>query len=110
MPGEEFIPQAQHVYVISNSKVAADLILFYIDGADNDYYLGFVLQLHQHLQLTVRLEPWQHAAGVVVVEEFASEFHVEFVAEMGDTLLDLLRLDFEIFLVVEPVFHIKVMC
>jgi len=40
-----------------------------------------------------------------IVEELASEFHVEFVAESGDALLDVLRLDFEIFLVVEPVFH-----
>ena len=42
---------------------------------------------------------------MVVIEELAPEFHVKFVAEGGDTLLDVLRLDLEIFVVVEPVFH-----
>jgi hypothetical protein len=42
---------------------------------------------------------------MVVVEQFAAELHVEFVAESGDAVLDVLRLDFEILSVVEPVFH-----
>ena len=41
----------------------------------------------------------------MVVEEFASEFQVEFVSEFGYSGFDSLRLDFQIFVVVKTVFH-----
>jgi hypothetical protein len=42
---------------------------------------------------------------MVVVEELASEFEIEFVSERGDAFADVLRLDAEIFVVVESEFH-----
>lgn len=42
---------------------------------------------------------------MVVVEELSSEFEIEFVAERGDAFADVLRLDAEIFVVVESEFH-----
>ena len=42
---------------------------------------------------------------MIVVEELASEFEIEFVSKLRNALLDVLRLDLEIFFVVEPVFH-----
>ena len=103
--GHELVPQAQHVHVVGDAQVAADLVLLDVHGADHDDDFKIVLQLVEHLELAVRLEPGEHAAGVVVVKQLAAEFHVQFVAELGDALLDVLGLDLEIFLVVEPVFH-----
>ena len=101
----ELVAQAQHVHVVGDAEVVADLVLLDVDGADHDHDLQIVLQLVKHLELAVRLESRQHAAGMVVVEEFAPELHVQFVAEFGDALLDVLRLDPEILLVVVPVLH-----
>ena len=42
---------------------------------------------------------------MVVVEELSSEFEIKFVAERGDAFADVLRLDAEIFVVVESEFH-----
>ena len=39
-----------------------------------------------------------------VVEEFTAEFEIQFVAEFCNAVLDVFRLDFELFFVVEPVF------
>ena len=42
---------------------------------------------------------------MVVVEEFTSQFEVEFAIELGDTFADVLRLDDTILLVVKTYFH-----
>ena len=103
--GDKLIPKAQYIYVVGDSKVAAYLVLFNIYRTDDDYNLCVVLHLHQHLKLAVRLKAGKNAAGMEVVEEFSAEFHVKFVAEFGDALLDVLRLNLEILAVVEPVLH-----
>ena len=104
-PALELVPQAQDVLVVGDAQVAADLVLFDVHGADDDDDLRHVGQLHEHAQLAVGLESWEHAGGMVVIEELAAEFKVKLVAEVGDALLDALRLYPEVLFVVESVFH-----
>ena len=42
---------------------------------------------------------------MVVVEELPAKLHVKLAVELCDALLDMLALDFEVFLVVETYFH-----
>ena len=104
--GHEFVPEAEDIDIVGDAEVAADLVLLDVHGADDDDDFRIILHFHQHFQLAVRLEARQDAAGVEIVEQLAAEFHVQFIAEGSDTFLDVFRLDFEIFRVVEPVFHI----
>ena len=92
--GQEFIPEAKDVHVIGDAQVLAHLVLLDVNCADDDDNLYVVLELHEHLELTVRLETGEYAAGVKVVEEFAAKLHVQLVAESGDAFLDVFRLDF----------------
>ena len=101
----ELIAQTQNVHIVGDAEVVADFVRVDVEGTDDDDDLGIVTQLHQHVQLTIGLETRQHAAGMVVVEELAAKLHVEFVSKLGYALLDVLRLNFLIFLVVESVFH-----
>ena len=41
----------------------------------------------------------------MVVKKFTSEFEVKFIAELGDTLLNVFRLYLQILVVVKSVFH-----
>ena len=59
----------------------------------------------EHPELAVGLEAGQYAAGVVVVEELAAEFEVKLARELCDALLNVLRLDGDVFVVVESVLH-----
>ena len=77
----------------------------FLEQNDDDFNL--VTELHQHLELTVRLKARQHAAGVEIIEEFASELQIKLVPKLSDTLPDVFRLDLEVLGVVEPVFHKK---
>ncbi len=86
----EFLAEAQYVHIVGDAQVVADLVLLDVDGGDDDDDLHFIAQLHQHLELAVRLETRQHAAGVEIVEQFAAEFHVKFVPEMRNAFFDVL--------------------
>ena len=57
------------------------------------------------MQLRVRLEARQHTAGVVVIEEFATEFEIKFALKLSYTLLDMFALYANLFVVVETVLH-----
>ena len=61
-----------------------------IYSTDDNDNLHIVLELEEHLHLTVRMEAGKNAAGVIIIKEFAAEFHVQFIAEFGDTLLNVL--------------------
>ena len=104
--GDEDVAQPQYVLVIGDAQVAPNLVLLNIHGTDNDDDLRIVLQLREHPQLAVRLEPRQHSAGVEVVIQLPAEFQVKFMSELRDALLDVLRLDFQIFPVIKTDFHI----
>ena len=102
---QEFVAEAEDVHVVGDPEVCPDFVLLDVHGADDDDDLGVILHLHEHFEFTVRLETRQDAAGVVIIEEFTAELHVELVAESGDAVPDVFRLDLEILSVVEPVFH-----
>ena len=69
---KEFLSQAQNVFIIGDSQVGTHFVLLYILGRDHNDYLQLIAQLGKHTQLGVRLEAWQHAAGMMVVKQFAS--------------------------------------
>ena len=69
----EGVDQAQHIQIVGDAVIAADLAAHNVLGADDDDDLRLILQLQQHLQLAVRLEARQHAGGMIVVEQLAAE-------------------------------------
>ena len=104
----EHVAQPEHVLVVSDAQVASHLVFLYVLSADDDDNFRIVLQLHEHAQFAVGLEPGQHTTGMIIVVEFSAEFKIKLVTELGYTLLDALRLDAEIFVVVESYFHIYI--
>ena len=103
----ELVTQSQHVVVIGYAEVGTHFVFLDVAGANGDDHLGIVAQLHEHLELAVGFKTRQHATGMKIVEELASELQIKLVAELGDALLDVFGLNFEILLVVETVFHKK---
>ena len=85
----EGIDQAQHIQIVGDAVVAADLVADDVLGADNDDHLGLILQLQQHLQLGIGLEARQYAGRVVIIEQLAAEFQIELVVKFLDALADM---------------------
>ena len=85
----EGIDQAQHIQIVGDAVVAADLVADDVLGADNDDHLGLILQLQQHLQLRIGLEARQYAGRVVIIEQLAAEFQIELVVKFLDALADM---------------------
>ena len=104
----EYMEQAdepQHVLVVGDAQIAPHLALFDIAGVDGNEDLRIAAELLQHTDLTVRLKAGQHTGGVIIVEQLAAELQIELAAELIDPLTDLLRLQGQIFFVVESFFH-----
>ena len=102
---DKFVAQSEHIDIVGDAEVVAHLVLLDVNGADDDDDFGVVTQLHQHAQLTVGLETGQDAAGMIVVKQLSAKLHVEFVAELGDSFLDVFRLDAEVLFVVKSELH-----
>ena len=100
--GTEHVDESQYVFVIRDAEIAAGLAFFDMVGVDGDDDFHIVHQTFQHAELGVRLKAGQHARGVVVVEELASEFQIEFAAELRDALSDVGGLQLDVFFVVDP--------
>lgn len=103
--GTEHVDESQYVLVVGDTEVAAGLAFFDMVGVDGDDDFHIVHQTFQHAELGVRLKAGQHARGVVVVEELASEFQIEFAAELRDALSDVGGLQLDVFFVVESLAH-----
>lgn len=103
--GTEHVDESQYVFVIRDAEIAAGLAFFDMVGVDGDDDFHIVHQTFQHAELGVRLKAGQHARGVVVVEELASEFQIEFAAELRDALSDVGGLQLDVFFVVESLAH-----
>ena len=97
----ELAAQTKHVLVVGDAEVGAHLVLLDVGGADDNNDLGRIGELAQHSQLAVGLETGQDARGMMVVEEFATQFEVEFALKVGNALLDMLGLDADVLVVVE---------
>ena len=73
----EGVDQPQHVHVVGDAQVPADLVLLDVPRADDDDDFRLVLHLQQHLHLAVGQKAGQNPGGVVVVEKLASKLHVK---------------------------------
>ncbi len=85
----KLIAQAEHILVVGDAQVGAHLVLLDIIGTYHNQNLDAVAQLSQHAQLAVGLETRQHARCMMVVEELATQFKIEFSVELGYTLPDM---------------------
>ena len=101
----ELCTEPQDILVVCNPEIAAHLVLLDVKRTDHLHDFRTVAQLHEHPQLAVRQKAREHTRRMIVVEQLPAELHVEFVAELCDTFLDLFRLNPEIFLVVKALFH-----
>ena len=97
----ENIHQPQHFQVIGNAEILSRLVGHDIPGINTDNDLRLVLHLLQKLDLGVFIKPRQHAHGMFVLHQFASEFQIQFVVKVADTLTDVSRLHFQILVVVK---------
>ena len=102
----EGLNEAEHIDIVGDAEIAAYLIFFDIRRGDGDDDFRLVRELQQHAKLAVRLKARENAGSVVVVEEFAAEFQIEFVSELGNALANVLGLHLEVFFVVKTDFHI----
>ena len=96
------IDQAQHIEIICNAKIAAHLVFFNIRRIDDDNNLDIILHMQQHAHLAVRLKPGEYARGVVIVEQLAAKFKIEFSSETRNPLLDMLGLCAQVAFIVKP--------
>ena len=101
----EDVDEPQHVVVIGDAQVSPDLVLLDVRGIDGDEDLHVVLQLLEHPDLAVRLEPRQHPGGVVIVEQLAAELDIQLVAELLPPGPDVLGLEGQVFVVIKTNFH-----
>lgn len=70
---------------------------------DDDFHV--VGELLEHANFAVGLKAWQNAACVVVVEELSAELEVQLSTELADALTNMLRLQGNIFVIVETDAH-----
>ena len=103
----EHVDEPQHIGVVADAQVAPHLVLLNIAGADGHHDLHVVLQRPQHPDLAVRLEPRQHAGGVVVVKQLAAELQIQLAAKLGPPRRDMLRLQLQVLVVVESDLHLR---
>ena len=78
----ELATQTQHVFVVSNAEVGALLVLLDVRGTDHHYNLNAVAKLLEHAQLAVGCKSRQYSTCVMVVEELASKFKIQFAIEL----------------------------
>ena len=95
------VDEAQGIHVIGDAEVSALFVLLDVARVDDHDDFRVVLQLGEHPQFTVRFKAGQNAHGMVVVEDLAAELEVQLAAGALDALLDVGRLEFQIFVVVE---------
>ena len=97
----ENVDQAQHIILIGDAKVAADLVLLNVGRGDGDHDLHIVLELLEHTDLAVRLKARQNTGSMVIIKQLAAEFQIQLAAELGNALADLFGLGGQVFLIVK---------
>ena len=78
------INETQNIKVIGDAKVTAHLVLFNIRCADNNDDFGFILELGEHMHLTVGGKAGEHTCRMKIVKQFAAKLKVEFAAKLVD--------------------------
>ena len=99
--GAERVNQAKDVFLVSNAKIATNLILLNGRGVDWDHDLRAVLQLEEHPDFAVRFKSGQNARGMEVVKKLAAEFQIELAAELVNAFPDARGLGLQILLIVK---------
>ena len=97
----ESIDQAEYIHIVCDAQIASYFILFNITCTDDDDDFRLIFQMHQHIDLTVRLEAGQNTGCMVVIEQFAAEFQIQFATKLGNALFDMLRLQFQVFIIIK---------
>ena len=100
--GAERVDEAEDITVVCDAQIPPYLILLNIGGIDGNDDLRTVLHLGQHPDLAVRLKPGQHSAGVEIIKQLASKFQIQLAPKLGDALPDMLGLELQILVVIEP--------
>ena len=100
----EGVHQTQAVVIISDAEVAANLVFLYVIGIDCNDDLHIVLELLKHADLAVGLKAGQHAGGMKIIEQLTAELKVQFAAELGDALADMLGLHCQILVIIKSNF------
>ncbi len=106
----ELATEAEHILIVSDAKVGTLLVLYDVGCTNHDNNLNAIADFLEHAQFAVRLKSWQDTAGVVVVEKLATQFEVKLSVKLRDSLLDMLRLNLQILLVVKSYLHIVLNC
>ena len=97
----EHIDEPQHIHIIGDAQIAAELVLFDVTGIDDDYYFYLFLHLQQHPQLAVRLKARQYPGCMIIIVQLSAEFQIQFASKFGNALPDMLRLHAKIFVIVK---------
>ena len=95
------VDEAQGIHIVGDAEVSPLFVLFDVAGIDDHDDFRVVFQLGEHPQLTVRLKAGEYAHGMVVIEDLPAELEVQLAAGALDAFLDVGRLQFQIFVVVE---------
>ena len=97
----ERIDKAKRIKIVCNSEIAAYFVLFNVVCGDNDYYLGAVLKLEEHLYLCIGKEARKHARRMEIVEKLTAEFKIQLATEIFDAVADILRLHRNVFVIIK---------
>ena len=97
----EGIDQAQYIRIVSDAQIAAHLVFFNITCADDNNDFRIILQLYQHIDLTVRLKAGQHTGCMVIIKQLAAEFQIQLAAELSNSFFDMLRLHLQVFIIIK---------
>ena len=103
---DEFLPETEHIRVISDAQVPADFIFLNVPGADDDDDLRLVCKLFEEAQFAVGLETGQNPGGMIVVKKLSAEFQIKFSSEFVNPLTDVGGLHVKVFVVVKSNFHL----
>ena len=101
----ELINQTEHVAVIGDAEVAADFVFLNIGCGNRHYDLSLVGELHQHAQFGIRCKARKNAGCVEIVEQLSAEFQIQLVVKLVDAVADMLRLHFQVLLIVKSNLH-----
>ena len=97
--------EAQHVHIVGDAQISADLILLDIIRADHDDDLRLGGELHEHAHLAVGLKPGKDPGSMIVVKQLAAELQIKLVVKVADPLPDVGGLHLQILFVVKSCFH-----
>jgi len=86
-PVVQVVDQFHGVGIVGDSEIGAHFLAFDIAGVDAQDNFRLILELMEHAHFYVGVITWEDARGVVIEEEFAPEFEIEFVVAI-DSLQD----------------------